>query len=149
MDKINVKCDIPPRMTVSIQGEKIKIYDRINDGVIQVNYNNKDKLVKFIKDLQRDGFPNCYFGHDNTVNLSMSASRRPTVQFFTSNYIKIARLDCIIELLNGITKDKIKIMFDKSLEDKSIRELLAIKRRIANKKRYKQKDSVKYIEYWN
>ena len=146
MGRLRLTCEVPTRMVVEFKGEEIKIYDRTNDGRIQVEYNKKNELVKFIKDLQRDGFPNCHFGHDNTINLYITAGRRTNAPCFCSNYIRIARLDCIIQVLNSITKDKIKIMFDKSLEDKSIGELLTIKRRVTNRKRYKTETNVKYIE---
>lgn len=123
---------------LEIQGDKLRIDDDYNAGVIICNIKNLRKTIYLIEEIYKNhqNLDSSYYGYNNkTVNLSCYQTRTGK-RVCEGNYIEIRSMPKIIKMLKSVKAKKCKYILSKdNLFRLSPNELVCLQKTMQRRKK--------------
>lgn len=150
MKKVHIGINNIGNIQLRMNGDKLRIDDANNDGVIECTVGNLRKTIRFIKEAYKNRHdPNLTpygYGH-KTIQLSHAQSLRG-LDIFRANYIIMDNMPDIIKMLESVDIEKDKYILHKDkLLGLGIDELVYLKQTMKRRKKvFTDDNGCKYIE---
>lgn len=150
MGKVKIGIDSIGNVSLRLRGDKLRIEDWSNDGVIECAIKNLRKTICIIEEAYKNhnNLENHVYGCGrHTIHLSYY-QRTIGKQVFNSNYIVINNIPKIIKMLKSVRVEKKKyILNNNSLLSLGINDLIELQQIMKRKKKVlTDNNGYKYIE---